>query len=485
MTGIEQEHPEYVVRKAMWKKYRDLYSGGEQLKENASLYLPRRQKEPYDVYQERLSRVFYENYVGSIIDWYTATLFRREPVLTFEGNNDAGKQFFNNFSEDCDEKGTALSDFFRRQMTETLVSGASYILVDFPRLQRPVANRAEEEAAGASRAYLVDYRSENVINWSLDERGNFAWVVLRTSSLQKDELEGEYRAETRWMYYDKQEFRVYQRVEAGDGKAAIELIDQGRHSLWKQARVPLFELKVSEGLWLMNKAGLLQLEHFNKSNALGWALTMGLFAMPVIYSEREWKQVVGESYFIQLGPGDRFGWTEPDGKVYQLAAENLVRLKDEIYRVCYLMTQAAGGQSGATVQSALSKQRDYSVTQEVLRAYGDAVKDVLKRVLRSIEAAREDGLTIDVNGLDEFDIGDFTSELEDATKLLGLGIESETLKRQVFKKLAFKYLCDVRQETKEHIAREIDEWFAGVSQKSNQGTRDKPRAKPPRPSAGV
>ncbi|MCL5746522.1 MAG: hypothetical protein M1541_21755, partial [Acidobacteria bacterium] len=95
MKGIDQEHPEYVARTAIWKKYRDLYAGGEQLKESASLYLPRRQKEPYDVYQERLSKVFYENYIGSIIDWYTATLFRREPVLTFEGNNETGKQFFN------------------------------------------------------------------------------------------------------------------------------------------------------------------------------------------------------------------------------------------------------------------------------------------------------------------------------------------------------------------------------------------------------
>ena len=36
----------------------------------------------------------------------------------------------------------------------------------------------------------------------------------------------------------------------------------------------------------MNKAALLQLEHFNKSNALSWALTMGLFAMPVVYSDQ-------------------------------------------------------------------------------------------------------------------------------------------------------------------------------------------------------
>jgi len=215
-------------------------------------------------------------------------------------------------------------------------------------------------------------------------------------------------------------------------------------------------MRVADGLWLMNKAGLLQLEHFNKSNALSWALTMGLFATPVVYSDREWNQIAGESYYIQLGPQDRFGWTEPEGKVYQIAADNLLQLKDEIYRVCYLMGQAGGSESGDLRQSGLSKQRDFSITQEVLRAYGDAVKDTMKQVLRAIAAARRDGLSVDVSGLDEFDIGDFSNELDDAKKLLELGIGSETLKKQVFKKLALKYLCDVRQEIKNQVAEEID-----------------------------
>ena len=100
----------------------------------------------------------------------------------------------------------------------------------------------------------------------------------------------------------------------------------------------LFELETCDSLWLMNRASQLQLEHFNKSNALGWAITMGLFAMPVIYSDREWNQIVGESYFIQLAPGDRFGWAEPDGKVHQIAAAHLETLKEEIYRVCSSIT---------------------------------------------------------------------------------------------------------------------------------------------------
>jgi len=453
MMNIDREHPEYAAKKAMWKKYKDLYAGGEQMRENAFEYLVRRHKEPSDIYAERLHRVFYENYAGSIIDWYAATLMRREAALLFDGNDDPAKEFYNQFAEDCDLKGTSLAEFFRQRIVQTLVQGQSYIVIDFPRSPISVSNRAEEDAVGRSRAYLVDYSPEELINWSYDDRGGLEWAVIRTSSLRKSKVtESDWTRETRWIYYDRQNYRVYQMLKNKE----VRMVDEGVHGLAGQNLVPIFPLRVTEGLWLMNKAALLQLEHFNKSNALSWALTMGLFASPVIYSDREWNQIVGESYFIQLAPGDKFGWAEPEGKVYQIAADNLVQLKDEIYRVCYLLTHAAGSDSSSQHQSGASKQRDFSITQEVLRAYGDAVKDSMKQVLRAIAAARQDNISIDVSGLDEFDIGDFSNELDDARKLLSLGIESETLKKQVFKKLAFKFLSDVRQEIKTQIAQEIE-----------------------------
>lgn len=464
MVHIDREHPEYAAQKAMWNQYRDLYAGGEQMRAHAFEYLVRRHKEPNDIYAERLSRVFYENYIGSIIDWYAATLMRREPVLLFEGNDDAAKRFYNLFAEDCDLKGTSLAEFFRQRIAQALVLGRGYIVTDFPRLSVEASTRAEEDAVGRSRAYLVDYSPEELINWSYDDRGGLEWAVIRTSSLRKPKVtDTDWLRETRWIYYDRQNYQVYQRLKDKE----IRLIDEGIHGLAGQKRVPIFSLRVTEGLWLMNKAALLQLEHFNKSNALSWALTMGLFASPVIYSDREWNQIVGESYYIQLAPGDRFGWTEPEGKVYQIAADNLVQLKDEIYRVCYLIPHAAASDSPAHRQSGVSKQRDFSITQEVLRAYGDAVKDAIKQVLRAIAAARQDNISIDVSGLDEFDIGDFSNELDDARKLLSLGIESETLKKQVFKKLAFKFLSDARQEIKTQIAQEIEAQHR-VSVKPNQ-----------------
>src|SRR5690242_7104649 len=100
MKDINREHPEYVARKAMWRQYKDLYAGGERFRVSAAEYLSRRHKERGDVYQERSSHVFYENYIGSIIDWYAATLMRREPVMLFEGCDASARAFYNLLEDD-------------------------------------------------------------------------------------------------------------------------------------------------------------------------------------------------------------------------------------------------------------------------------------------------------------------------------------------------------------------------------------------------
>lgn len=452
---INREHPEYRAQGDVWPKYWDLYVGGEQMIRNADRYLVARKNEPGDVFRERLQRAYYENYIGSIIDWYGATLFRREPVLAFEGGDERGRAFYNEFAEDCDLRGSTLSEFFRRQVVNALVLGKSYVVVDFPRIGRMATTRAEEDELGMSRAYLCEYPASSLINWERDEQGELEWAVLRTERVVQG-ADGEAGVERRWIRYDRETFRIYRQVETGVEKGETGLVDEGRHGLAGQRRVPVFEFSVGEGLWLMNKAASLQLEHFNKSNGLSWALTNGLFAMPVVYTDRKFEQLVGDSYYLQLGQDDKFGWTEPEGHVYEIALRNLDRLKDEIYRVCYLMSQAGGGLSKATAITGYSKERDYAITQEVLRGFGDSVKETMKRVLKAIVAGREDAIGVDVAGLDEFDIGDFSDELADAERLLGMGIESETLRKQVFKKLAMKFLCDARQEVKDQIAREIE-----------------------------
>jgi flavorubredoxin len=77
-------------------------------------------------------------------------------------------------------------------------------------------------------------------------------------------------------------------------------------------------------------------------------------------------------------------------------------------------------------------------------------------VLNAIAGARQDGVEISVTGLDEFDIQDLASELDNAKKLLDLGVGSGTLKKEIYKRLALQYLCDARQEIKNQVVDEIE-----------------------------
>jgi hypothetical protein len=448
---INREHPEYTAWKAVWPRYRDLYTGGEQFISHAERYLTARHKEPLETYSERVGRAFYENYIGSIIDWYATTLFRREPVLTFESRDERARGFFNELAEDCDRHGSSVSDFFRRLLTEALTVGRGYVLLDFPKAPRRAGNRAEEEALGVSRGYFCPYTAEQVTNWQRDGYGEYEWVVVRTERLVEET--GIVR---RYARYDREKYAIYRQEEQAGRMLPAVLEEEGRHALARIGKVPLFEFTLGDGMWLMNKAAAVQLEHFNKSNALAYALTTGLLAVPVVYSDSNVKQTLGDSYYLQLGKDDRFGWTEPEGKVFEVALKNIDRLKEEIYRICYTLNQAGGALSKSAELTGYSKQRDYLVTQEVLRGFGDRVKDMLKRLMRTMAEAREDEIEIGVTGLDEFDIGEFTTELADAERLLKLGIGSATLGAEVRKKVALKYLCDASQETKDRVAREID-----------------------------
>ena len=453
---ILKEHEEYTKSLRSWRTARCLYYGGDTLKDNAELYLTRRQKEPLEVYRERLAASYYENYIGSIIDWYLAALFRREPAILTQGGEAETLEFLARFVENCDRRSTNISEFLRLMLRDAMLFGKSYVVVDFPRSDGHLKTRADEVEAGADQAYLVRCDPEQVVNWEYDVDGNLSKVSVKVSGGQKAGYDRWSSDRSYRIYeYSKHVVRIAEVTETDEGKTEFRMVEESPHCLSRLGVVPVLRFELPHGLWLMERAGNVQLEHYNKANALSWALSMGLYATPVVYSDREWNQITGDSYFIQLSPEDRFGWTEPEGKVYQIAADNLERLKAEIFRVCHLSFQS--GWSGTGVrQSGLSKQRDFQVTHEVLRAYGDWTKGVVKSVLQLILAARDESVRIDVSGMDQFDIGEFSSELADAERLLSMNIASPTLQKQVHKKLALQFLSDMRQEVKDKIADEIE-----------------------------
>ena len=178
--------------------------------------------------------MFYENYVGSIVDWYAATLFRREPVLTFEGNERRRRHFSRSWWRMRTGEGRRWRISSGGSSSRALVTGTSYVLVDFPRVTATAGDaRAKKMRRGRRGRTWWSTRADDVINWSLDEHGNFEWVVIRTKQIKKDRVEDpEWRTETRWAYYDKQNLPDLSRIATGAARSCV-LVDEGTHGLAK------------------------------------------------------------------------------------------------------------------------------------------------------------------------------------------------------------------------------------------------------------
>jgi len=136
-------------------------------------------------------------------------------------------------------KGTTLSEFFRQRFIQTMVCGGSFIVVDFPRIGTGGApaplTRAEEDASGRSRAYLVDYGADEVINWNYDPSGGLEWAVIThvlPATIQHRRMR-KWEREMRWIYYDlARTFRMYRK--AGES-SPIELMAEGGTG-WRRMR---------------------------------------------------------------------------------------------------------------------------------------------------------------------------------------------------------------------------------------------------------
>ena len=84
------------------------------------------------------------------------------------------------------------------------------------------------------------------------------------------------------------------------------------------------------------------------------------------------------------------------------------------------------------------------------------MKGFLRQLLGLIAAARKDDVAVQVSGLDQFDIKDFTEELANAQTLSTLVTGSSTFTKEMQKRLALRYLEDINQDVKDRVAAEVD-----------------------------
>lgn len=493
VDALDQKHSEWTLYKETWDLLHVLYTGGTELRNNASLLLMERPKEPKEIFERRCQKVTYQNLFGTICAWYMANLFKQPPVIDLKDGDttlnekSAGEaggiwEYYNQFESDCDRNGCSLSDYARDVLRQLMTFGSNYTLVDMPAAVKTASNRGEQTEL--MRPYLCSYDPRSVINWDRDDYGVLSWIVFYKETKEQVFLKAS-QTVRRWYYYDRTGYAAYEWREGDQSSSGVQLarlIDSGAHACSNFpnpdgtfGRVPVIETDCPDILNFGERTHLQCRQHFNIDNALDWGLMLGNLAQPVIKTNSEYTPTISETHYIKLRQGDSFEWAEPSGRTFQISQTRLAEIREEVYRSMYVLSQGRSSSATASASSGLSKQIDGAPATDIVNTFGSIIRLFLQTVLHVITVIREedDRISADVRGLNVDDAEDLAATILNAEEMLKLDIPSETLRKEILKQLAAKYGKDWNKQLLDQIRKEIDaapsleEQQAAADQKSS------------------
>ena len=478
---LDKQHPYYKDLKDVWSAMDLLYRGGHAIQKEWARFLTKRPKELNEVWLSRGQRFNYENHLGTGLGYYRATLFKKEPEIHWKVKGGSAEatpaqsDYYVEWLQNVDRNGTTYINLWRHLFSTMCVFREAYCCVDLPSSDDPPITLLEQKLSGGLDPYLMVYDPRSVINWSVDDFGNYNWIVIKTESSSQDFL-GDQTSIDRWYYYDQTEYRVYERrTKLNDSQGqgmpiygpngvplsissvnVAKLIDSGPHALAKQGRVPVRHYEIPEGLWLANRGYLPAVALINLQNSYEWSLFLANLAVPIFKTESEKIQTLSESAALQLAPGDGFEFAEPKGTSYKSSADAIRAKREELFRQMYLSGQGRDSSASASASSGYSKEMDMMPSKDVLAEFGEVVRAGCQTQLMDVLAVRDDdAIEPDVRGFNF----EMSTELEEAEILeieMSLDIPSDTFYRERQKKVIAASMPDANSDVLQKMYDEID-----------------------------
>lgn len=200
----ERSHPLYGDNVDKWELYRDAAKGGDSFITEENLKTHR--LEETDDYTERTERAYFLNYCDAIPTVYNSYIFRgkieRKPDDLIEA-----------FRTNVDGKGTHITDFMKKLGYLASIYGVVHVLVDIPESKKEnpsIADVKNEEIT----PYCTIITPIQLKDWSVDERGEFNWILIETTYLNDLDPTMEREEELHYKLITREEWKVVDEDDA-------------------------------------------------------------------------------------------------------------------------------------------------------------------------------------------------------------------------------------------------------------------------------
>jgi hypothetical protein len=444
LKTLESQHPDYSGVATQYRKISLLSQGGYQLEKAIREFLPARPSEEPEVYAQRVKKFTYKNVLGDSIRKQTTRM--SNGTISVSGFTTAEEDFWNSFRENTDSKGRTENQLVSELFRESLKYQTIYLHADKPRSPYTPRNKAEEIALGLEPR-LVLYSALEVISWSDGDDEELEWIKVRQISVDTSSPVQEPQTVCTWTFIDDTSISRYQsyielgtngnitalldsagkKIGQGD-EAKVTLLEEIQHGL---GEIPVLRFKLPAELWLGDDCVSKSYEHLRLDCHLFDLLTLAYF-------QRTYKKVLTpddnlrETYSEDdtLKPGlehvlelENFVWSEPKGDILKYISESLDKIEHQIREMVALT--GASSQEVPQTQSGVSKELDYFMSSEALKAYGHLITDVLQDAYQLI--ARMKGSPspeLSVFGLDSFETDGVETLIDRLLTIAQIDLES-------------------------------------------------------------
>jgi hypothetical protein len=445
--SLRYEHPEYQAQVLKWRKYLDTYEGNEVWR-----FIHRHLRESDEMYQRRVKRSYYYNYVASVVDLYIAYIYHAPITRQLEDQ----EEFYRDLHENADLQGTNFSVFIQEAATQAQICGYCGILVDMPTVPPELIETEADRKAHRLRPYLTLVDPLQLLDWEVDRWGNFLWVKIEVFPPQdrtwKETIDEEVRHFLIWTRTG------WERWELRGEDARI--INSGEHSLGVVPLVILLNERRPKHLW-MGLSAIRDIADIN-IGILNWS-SMGdeeIFerCLNVLTMEKDDSEAAAEishhnvlEYASGATPPQ---YLVPGDSPLQMIGQWIDRAKDEIYRLAKF-----GGSVGLMgtrqATSGIAYAFEFNETNQALAKKATHIEHAETEIHQLYARWLDTIFRGTVSYPREFGVEDFLMDLQVLTEAR-MTMSSEEAIREIERKLVTKMFARDGGQLRETIISEIN-----------------------------
>lgn len=286
-----------------WALPRALMGGTAAMQAAGRLYLPQHPAENSAVYLERAKRTMLRNYFRRTVQKLVGRVFT-DPIAP---SSDMPKNLLG-YLKNVDLMGQGLNNFAKNWFQDALVSGVSYLLVDYP-VKDDLGGFSEAGQKGR-RAYAVHVPSDRLIaaQWEM---------VGARHQLTQVRIREKVRGYTGFGETENQQIRVltpeYWEIYRQDQKGHWNVVEGGENSLGEIPLVPLYTQQIGflEASPPLEDLAYLNLEHYQIRSDQRNALNVASF--PILAASGYDPEIDGP---LEVGPNKVLTTSDIGGKYY-------------------------------------------------------------------------------------------------------------------------------------------------------------------------